>query len=69
MTAHVTHEGEIRDGSYGGSRQSIDAETEQVETQGATQAIRAGLRLGIYTKESDPEYEEDGGSSPMRSFR
>jgi len=68
VTAHVTHEGEIRDGSYGGSRQSIDVETEQVETQGATQAIRAGLRLGIYSKESDPEYQEDDVSSPMRSF-
>jgi len=68
VTAHVTHEGEIRDGSYGGSRQSIDVETEQVETQGATQAIRAGLRSGIYSKESDPEYQEDDVSSPMRSF-
>jgi competence protein ComEC len=69
VTAPVTHEGEIRDGSYGGSRQSIDAEIEQIETQGVTRPIRAGPRLGIYTKESDPEYEEDGASSPMRSFR
>src|SRR5215469_14470643 len=36
---------------------------------GATHPIHAGLRRGIYTKASDPEYEEDGASSPMRSFR
>ena len=31
--------------------------------------IRAGLRLGVYSKESDPEYEEGGVSSPMGTFR
>src|SRR5215472_5872646 len=36
VTAHVTHEGEIREGSYGGSRPSIDVETEQIEAGGAT---------------------------------
>lgn len=69
VTAHVTHEGEIRPGSYGGSRQSIDVETEEVNASGTTRKIRAGLRLGAYSKEADPEYEEDGVSAPMRPFR
>ena len=69
ITAHVTREGEIRAGSYGGSRQSIDVETEEVRDGEATREIQAGLRLGIYSKETDPEYEEDGVSSSMRTFR
>lgn len=35
VTAHVTHEGEIRERSYGGSRQSIDVEPEQIEAGGS----------------------------------
>jgi competence protein ComEC len=69
VTAHVTKEGEIRAGSYGGSRQSIDIETEEIRDGGIVRPIQAGLRLGVYSKESDPEYEESGASSPMRVFR
>jgi Domain of unknown function (DUF4131)/Competence protein len=69
IPAHVTHEGEIRAGSYGGSRQSIDVETEQVWDGDAGSTIHAGLRLGVYSKESDPEYEEGGTTVPRRIFR
>jgi competence protein ComEC len=69
VTAHVTHEGEIRPGSYGGSRQSIDVATEDLNASGTTRKIRAGLRLSVYSKEADPEYEENGVSGPMRLFR
>jgi competence protein ComEC len=69
ITAHVTHEGEIRAGSYGGSRQSIDVETEEIRGGEGVSTIHAGLRLGVYSKESDAEYQEDGVSSPMRVFR
>jgi competence protein ComEC len=69
VTAHVTKEGEIRPGSYGGSRQSIDVETEEVRDGQVSRAIHAGLRLSIYSKESDPDYEEAGMSAPMRTFR
>jgi hypothetical protein len=41
IPAHVTHEGEIRAGSYGGSRQSIDVETEQVCDGDAGSTIHA----------------------------
>ena len=69
ITAHVTKQGEIRAGSYGGSRQSIDLETEEICDGENMLPIHAGLRLSVYSKESDPEYEEDGKSSPMRTFR
>jgi competence protein ComEC len=69
VIAHVMKEGEFRAGSYGGSRQSIDVETEEIRDGVTVRPIQAGLRLGVYAKESDPEYEEDGGSSPMRKFR
>jgi len=69
VTAHVMHGGEIRAGSYGGSRQTIDVETEEIQTDEGNRAIRAGLRLGIYTRNSDPEYEEDGKLTAMRVYR
>ena len=69
VTAHVTRQGEIRSAEFGGWRESIDLETEEVGAGESARAIRTGLRLGIYSKESDPEYEEDGETAPMRVFR
>ena len=69
VTARVTKQGEIRAGSYGGSRQAIDVETEEIRDGESVRWIQAGLRLGVYSKESDPEYEEGGVCSPMRVFR
>jgi competence protein ComEC len=69
VTAHVTRQGEIRAAGFGGRRESIDLETEEVGAGESARAIRAGLRLGIYSKESDPEYEEGGETAPMRVFR
>jgi uncharacterized protein DUF4131 len=69
VTAHVTRQGEIRSAGFGDWRESIDLETEEVGAGESARAIRTGLRLGIYSKESDPEYEEDGETAPMRVFR
>ena len=57
VTAHVTKEGEIRPGSYGGSRQSIDVETEEICDGEVARPIQAGLRMGAYSKKNDPEYD------------
>lgn len=67
VTAHVTHGGEIRQAGYGGLRQSVDLETEEVTSGGQTAMVRAGLRLGIFAKEADQEYDE-GEAVPMRVF-
>jgi competence protein ComEC len=69
VTAHVTHEGEIREADFGGLRQSVGVETESVTSGTKTLAVRAGLRLGIYGKESDQEYDNSGEPVPMRIFR
>jgi hypothetical protein len=65
----VTHEGEVREAGFGGLRQSIDVETEAVTAGMETQAVRAGLRLGIHGKESDQEYDDGEEPVPMRVFR
>jgi competence protein ComEC len=69
VTAHVTHEGEIKEASFGGTRQSLDVETEELANGDRTLAVRAGLRLGIYAKEFDQYYDESGTRVPMRIFR
>jgi competence protein ComEC len=49
MTAHVTHEGRLREASPNEVRQSLDVETEQIVTEnGARVPIHSGVRLGIY---------------------
>lgn len=69
VTGHVTHEGAIREADFGGLRQSVDIETEEVARGGKTLVVRAGLRLGIYGKESEQEYDKSGTLVPMRVFR
>ncbi|MGC2195465.1 MAG: ComEC/Rec2 family competence protein [Terriglobales bacterium] len=69
VTGHVTHEGEIREAGFGGLRQSVDIETEEVTRGANTLTARDGLRLAVYAKESDQEYDESGTLIPMRTFR
>jgi competence protein ComEC len=74
VTAHVTRQGEIRASGFGGWRQSIDLETEEIGAGAEARLAHAGLRLGIYTKESDPAYSDAGQedaaeNTPMRVFR
>jgi competence protein ComEC len=69
VTAHVTHEGEIRSAGFGGTRQSVDVETEELTNGDTRLAVRAALRLGIYANEPDQEYDESGMRVPMRMFR
>jgi competence protein ComEC len=59
VTAHVIHEGTLRTAGFGGVRQSVDVETEEVTRQESTTAVRTGVRLAIYGTASDEESEED----------
>lgn len=55
VTAQVVRDGMLRD-LAGDQRQTIDVQSEQVEAGGATYAVRAGIRLSIYSRaERDPE--------------
>ncbi len=68
VTAHVTHEGEIREAG-GGWRQSVDVETEEATRGARTLAVRDGLRLNVYAKDPEQEPDESGTFLPMRVFR
>ena len=50
MTAHVTHEGGLREGGPGEFRQTLDLQTEDIVTEpGGKVPIRFGVRLAIYS--------------------
>ena len=50
LTAHVTRDGYRREGGFGGDRQVLDVESEQLRTAAAQEDVRAGLRLTIYSR-------------------
>ncbi len=55
MTAHVTREGRLREGSFNEIRQSLDVETEKIITENGTRIpVRSGVRLGIYSNQAAP---------------
>ena len=69
VTAHVRREGEIRDAGYGGLRETVDLETEEIVSGHGRRQVRAGLRLSIYRDEIDGAPEESGTGAPMRIYR
>jgi len=68
VTAHVVREGHWRSAGFGGSRQAIDVETEELIAEGRVHRLRAGLRLSIYSKEKLQEYPGGPGQA-SRLFR
>ena len=66
VTGHVMHEGEIREAGFGGWRQSVDVETEELTRGASTVTVRDGVRVSVYAKESAQEYE--GLSCPSAVF-
>ncbi len=69
VTAHVIKEGTLQAAGFGGVRQAVDVETEEISADGLTSAVRAGVRIGFYGKEVAREYEPEGATAPMRLFR
>jgi len=68
ITAHVIAEGYIAEAGFGGLRQSIDVETEEITSEAKTVAVKSGMRLGIYAKEPKPDDEDRLSASPMPIF-
>ena len=69
ITAHVIREGLIRDGSYGGKQESVDVETEQLRLDNTSLSTAVGLRLTIYSKQSEEEEARNGGAeSPLHVY-
>ena len=69
VTGHVIREGLVRDSPYGGKQQSVDLETEELTTVDRTSRARVGIRLTIYSRESEEAAaEQTGNESPMRVY-
>ena len=67
VTAHVIHGGETRPAGFGGLHQSIDVETEEITIEEQPHMVRGGMRVNIYAKGPELEYEE-GDPVPMRVY-
>src|SRR5207245_515477 len=57
-----TREGEIREAGFAGLRQSLDLETEQLETADQRLSVVFGLRMSFYGK----EFATDDQAGPIR---
>ena len=54
LTGYVTREGSLRPGSFGGVRETVDVESEQIVAAGRPVDVAGGVRLSLYGKEPDP---------------
>ena len=69
VTAHVIREGLIRPSPYGGKQESVDVETEEMRLGDYILREPVGIRLSIYSKQSEEEEAGDaGGESPLRVY-
>src|SRR5271166_1156014 len=69
VTAYVIREGLVRDGSYGGKQESVDVETERLQLDQRVLETAVGIRLTIYSKQSEEDdAREAGAESPLRVY-
>jgi len=69
VVGHVIREGLVRDSAYGGKQESVDIETEQLRLDNHPLSIAVGLRLTIYSKQSEEEDARDSGAeSPLHVY-
>ena len=60
ITAHVTRDGRVQDGGFDEIRQTIDIESETIQTaEGQAAAIHSGIRLNIYSARQNDEASEN----------
>jgi competence protein ComEC len=65
ITAHVTHDGKLRESSPGELRQTLDVETEEIATEnGLHFPLRSGVQLSLYSARTNSLQD-----APMRVFR
>ena len=66
LIAHVTRDGRVQPGGPHEIRQTIDVETEELQTaDGQTEPIHSGVRLSIYSPSSDAH---EDNASPIASI-
>ena len=62
VTAHVMREGIVRDSPFGGKQESVDVETEQLDSGDHQSSSNVGIRLTIYTQRAEEEEARDSGA-------
>lgn len=67
LTAHVTADGFRRAGGFGGDRQVLEVESEQVTAGGVQENLRAGLRLTIYSR-TESDSAPKAASMPLYTY-
>jgi competence protein ComEC len=65
LTGHVMREGYERASGPQSTRESIDIETEQIESEGQTYSVRAGLRLTLYEREDNVSQSRETLAAPL----
>ncbi|HVO61589.1 MAG TPA: ComEC/Rec2 family competence protein [Terriglobales bacterium] len=69
ITAHVIHEGYLREAGFGGLRQQIDVETEDLQTDSEISHLHFRIRLGVFAKQSGSAIQsEDAAEVPMYRY-
>jgi competence protein ComEC len=65
IIGHVMREGNLREAGFGGVRQTLDLQTEQITTVAGTADVAFGVRVSVYANES----KDQTIASRMRLFR
>jgi competence protein ComEC len=69
VTAYVIREGLVRDSPYRGRQESVDVKTEQLRLGDRVLNETVGIRLTIYSKQSEEGDARDAGTgSPLRVY-
>ena len=62
LTAHVTRDGHLQQGNFNEIKQTVDVETEEVQTEpGQSESVHSGIRLSIYS----PRPNHAGGNNAL----
>ena len=60
IIAHVTRDGRLQQGGFNEIKQTVDVETESIETTTGREVIHSGIRLSIYSRNSKDGSANDG---------
>ena len=60
IIAHVTRDGRLQQGGFNEIKQTVDVETETIETTTGREVIHSGIRLSIYSHNSKDGSANDG---------
>jgi competence protein ComEC len=68
ITAHSTHDGRMQEGGFNEIKQTVDLETEQIQTDsGQVEAIHSGIRLSIYSPRPNTAAPEENSETTTTS--